>query len=118
MIAMHELPATQDILATALETARAAGAVRVSAVDVVIGDLTSMVDDSVQFYFDVLSRGTAAEGALLRMRRVHATASCGECGSAYTVTPPLSPMCESCGSLRLSVRGGREFFIESIQVDE
>lgn len=115
---MHELPATQDILATALGAARASGAARISAVDVVIGDLSSMVDESVQFYFDVLSRGTAAEGASLRVRRVRATASCGECGSSYAVRPPLSPICESCGSLRLSVRGGREFFIESIQVDE
>lgn len=115
---MHELPATQDILATALAAARTAGAERVCAVDVVIGDLSSMVDDSVQFYFDVLSRGTAAEGAELRMRRVHATASCAECGISYGVTPPLSPVCEACGSLRVSVRGGREFFIESIQVDE
>ena len=115
---MHELPATQGILATVIEAARSAGAERITAVDVVIGDLSSMVDDSVQFYFDVLSRGTPAAGAQLRMRRVHATATCGECGTSYSVTPPLSPACESCGSLRISVRGGREFFIESIQVDE
>jgi hydrogenase nickel incorporation protein HypA/HybF len=115
---MHELPATQDILAVALETARSAGAARVTAVDVVIGDLSSMVDDSVQFYFDVLSRGTPAAGAALRVRRVHASATCAECGAVHTVIPPLSPVCESCGSLRISVRGGREFFIESILVDE
>jgi hydrogenase nickel incorporation protein HypA/HybF len=115
---MHELPATQDILATALETARSAGAARIMAVDVVIGDLTSMVDDSVQFYFDVLSRGTAAAGAQLRVRRIAARASCAGCGAQYEVTPPLSPCCESCGSLCISVSGGREFFIESIQVDE
>jgi hydrogenase nickel incorporation protein HypA/HybF len=115
---MHELPATQDILATALETARSAGATRITAVDIVIGDLTSMVDDSVQFYFDVLSRGTAAAGARLRLRRIAAHASCSGCGATYEVTPPLSPSCESCGSFSISVRGGREFFIESIQVDE
>jgi hydrogenase nickel incorporation protein HypA/HybF len=115
---LHELPATEAILATALDTARAAGAARVTAVELVIGDLSSMVDDSVQFYFDVLSRATPAEGALLRFRRVTARAECGACGFSYNVTPPLSPLCERCGSLQLAVTGGREFFIESIEVDE
>lgn len=115
---MHELPATQSVLATVIEAAQSAGAERITAIDIVIGDLSSMVDESVQFYFDVLSRGTPAAGAQLRIRRVHATATCGECGTSYDVAPPLSPACESCGSLRISVHGGREFLIESIQVDE
>lgn len=114
---MHELPATQGILDVALEAAREAGAVRISAIDIVIGDLSSMVDDSVQFHFDVLSRNTVAAGAELRMTRQRATASCGACGCSYEVSPPLDPVCRGCGSLALAVTGGREFFIESIEVD-
>jgi hydrogenase nickel incorporation protein HypA/HybF len=115
---MHELPATQGILTVALDAAREAGAERISLIDVVIGELTSMVDDSVQFYFDVLSRSTAAEGATLRVRRVPAQAVCVDCAASYPVVPPLRATCDSCGSLALSVSGGREFFIESIEVDE
>jgi hydrogenase nickel incorporation protein HypA/HybF len=115
---MHELPATQGILDVALEAALDAGAVRVAAIDVVIGELSSIVDDSVQFYFDVLSRGTAAAGARLRMKRVPATATCGSCEASYNVVPPLEPACRTCGSLLLRVDGGREFYIESIEVDE
>jgi hydrogenase nickel incorporation protein HypA/HybF len=115
---MHELPATQGILDVALEAARDAGAARISTIDVVIGDLSSMVDDSVQFYFDVLSRHTAAEGALLRLRRERARAACSTCGGDYEVTPPLDPMCTECGELTLAVTGGRAFYIESIEVEE
>jgi hydrogenase nickel incorporation protein HypA/HybF len=115
---MHELPATQGMLDVALEAAHSAGAARIRAIDVVIGDLSSIVDDSVQFYFDILSRDTVAAGALLRVRRVSARAACGACGGSYDVMPPLSPVCDACGSLALTVTGGREFYIESIEVDE
>jgi hydrogenase nickel incorporation protein HypA/HybF len=115
---MHELPATQGILDVALNAALEAGASRISTIDVVIGDLSSIVDDSVQFYFDILSRGTLAAGAVLRLRRVAAQATCGDCGASYEVVPPLEAACRECGSLTLSVRGGREFYIDSIEVDE
>ncbi|HSJ25803.1 MAG TPA: hydrogenase maturation nickel metallochaperone HypA [Longimicrobiales bacterium] len=115
---MHELPATQGILDIVLDAARDAGATRVRAVDLVIGDLSSMVDDSVQFYFDVLGRDTAAAGADLRIRRTRAQVDCASCGASYQVAPPLQPICEQCGALTIRISGGREFFIESIEVDE
>jgi hydrogenase nickel incorporation protein HypA/HybF len=115
---MHELPATQGILDVVLETARDAGAERVLTVDLVIGDLSSMVDDSVQFYFDVLSRDTAAAGAVLRIRRSPARAVCFSCGADYQVSPPLDPACTACAALTIQVSGGREFHIDSIEVDE
>jgi hydrogenase nickel incorporation protein HypA/HybF len=113
---MHELAATEGILAVALDAA--GDARRVSAIDVVIGDLSSIVGESVQFYFDLLSRDTAAAGAVLRVRRVQATAACAACGASYPVTPPLCPACEACGSAAVSVAGGREFHVESIEVEE
>jgi hydrogenase nickel incorporation protein HypA/HybF len=114
---MHELPATRGMLDVAVEAAREAGAPRIVAIDVVIGDLSSMVGDSVQFYFDILSADTIAAGARVRMRRAAATASCGSCGAGYDVALPLSPACASCGAPELVVSGGREFYIESIEVE-
>lgn len=115
---MHELAVTQGILEVVLEAAQANNARRINAIDLVIGDLSSIVDDSVQFYFDVLSKGTPAEGAMLRFRRQPAEASCWNCGHTFQVSVPLKPLCPACGSSRLHVAGGREFFVESIDVDE
>lgn len=113
---MHELAATQGMLQVALEAAAKAGAHRVLAIDVVIGDLTSMVDDSVQFYFDLLSRDTPAAGARLRFRREPAVASCSACGQQAGVRAPLVPFCAACGSHAVTVAGGQSFYIDSIEV--
>jgi hydrogenase nickel incorporation protein HypA/HybF len=114
---VHEMPATRGMLDLALEHMRKATAERILAIDVVVGELTSIVDDSVQFCFDILSRDTPAAGAELRFRREAAEGRCAECGHAWDVKPPLERTCPDCGSLALSVTGGREFFVESIEVE-
>ena len=115
---MHELPATQGLLDVALNAAREAGAERIRSIDLVVGDLTSFVDDSIQFYFDIISKDTPAEGAVLRFRREPAEGMCGGCGHTFPVKPPVPRVCPVCESLKLKVEGGREFYVDSIEVDE
>jgi hydrogenase nickel incorporation protein HypA/HybF len=115
---MHELAVTEGILNAALEAAQKAGARRISAINLVIGDLSSIVDDSVQFYFDILSKDTVAAGAALCFRREPGRATCRDCGHAFEVRPPLEPICPACGSIRLEVTGGRQFLVESIEVED
>jgi hydrogenase nickel incorporation protein HypA/HybF len=115
---MHELSITQGILDVTLDAARKAGAQRIVAIDLVIGELSGMVDDSIQFYFDILSRDTLAEKAVLRFRREPCIVICRECGSRSEACAPLAPVCPQCGSVKLQVTGGREFRVESIEVAE
>lgn len=115
---MHELAVTEGILKVALDAAAQAGARRISAIDLVIGELSGMVDDSIQFYFDILSRDTPAAGAMLRLRREPATITCEACAAQINGRPPLLPFCPVCGSARLRVAGGRELRVESIEIEE
>jgi hydrogenase nickel incorporation protein HypA/HybF len=77
---MHELAVTQGILDLVLETAQQHGARRITVIDLVVGELSSIVDDSVQFYFDILSQGTPAQEAKLSFRRKPAHVVCWDCG--------------------------------------
>lgn len=115
---MHELPATRGILAVALDTAREVSAERVTSIDIHIGEMTSIVDDSVQFYFDILSKDTVAAGAKLNFKREAGTGTCTNCGQTFAVKPPLDPECPFCRSYSVRVSGGNRFFVESIEVDE
>lgn len=114
---MHELGVTQGLLNLVLEEAEKIGAKRILAIDIVIGELSSYVDDSVQFYFDILSRGTIAEGARLVFHRQKGQALCLNCGHQFEAGLPLPEGCPNCRSPYLQVKGGRELYVESFEAE-
>jgi len=113
---VHELAVTESLLQMALQHAQPAGATRVTAVHLVIGQLSSIVDDSVQFYWDMISAGTLCEGAQLQFERVPASLLCLTCSHTYILDGELMG-CPRCGSERVKVTGGDEFRLESIEVE-
>ena len=113
---MHELSVTQGMLEIALRHAQQAGAQRIIHINLVIGDLTSIVDDSIQFYFDFISQDTIAEGAQLVFQRTPATFRCRDCGNTFT-PGERDFTCSNCGGMKVKVIAGNEFRVESIEVE-
>jgi hydrogenase nickel incorporation protein HypA/HybF len=113
---MHELAVTESIIEIVLRHARQAGATRVTRIDLLIGDLSSIVDDSVQFYFDMISKGTIAEGARLAFNRVPGRFRCWDCQATFA-PDGRAYLCPECGGARVEVVAGREFRVESIEVE-
>jgi hydrogenase nickel incorporation protein HypA/HybF len=113
---VHELAVTENLLQTALRHAEAAGAHRVTDLHLVIGELTTIVGDSVQFYWDIVSQGTLCQGACLHFQRVPARFHCQDCGEHYALDGDLRG-CPRCASSRVRVMAGDEFRLESIEVD-
>jgi hydrogenase nickel incorporation protein HypA/HybF len=114
---MHELAVTQSLLDLAVRKAEEHHARRVTDLNIVVGRLASMVDDSVQFYFDALSAGTLCEHAQLHFRRVPARLECQDCQCAYELEQDLKP-CPQCGGSNVRVTGGDEFYLESIELED
>jgi hydrogenase nickel incorporation protein HypA/HybF len=113
---MHELPITQSILEISIRHARQSGAKRITDLYLVIGQLSYVVDDSVQFYWDMIAKDTIAEGARLHFRRVPAEFLCLDCSRRYPVDGENLP-CPDCGSTHVKVAAGDEFRLESIDVE-
>ncbi|NIM93201.1 MAG: hydrogenase maturation nickel metallochaperone HypA [Anaerolineales bacterium] len=113
---MHELSVTESILEITLRHAQGADARRVTDLFLVIGQLSSIIDDSVNFYWDIISKDTIAEGAQLHFRRVETQLRCNQCGLAYQPTKK-ELACPDCESRDITVVTGDEFFLESISVE-
>lgn len=113
---MHEFTVTQNVLNIVLEHAERAGAQRIIAINLVIGELTGFVDDSIQFYFDMLSPNTIAAGAKLLIQRIPARLRCRACGEEFALKDSHW-LCPKCSAIGGDILAGREFFIQSIEVE-
>jgi len=115
---MHELSVTENILDIATHHAQKAQAKRVTDIYLVIGDLTSIVDESVQFYWDISSENTICSGAHLHFRRNPAQLACQMCGYTFALEKNYLTACPQCSSLNIRVISGEEFYLDSIEIEK
>ena len=113
---MHELAITQSMLEVVLEQAETAGAKEVGKINLVIGEMCGIVEESVQFYFNFLSQGTPAEGAALSFTMVPTMARCRDCGKTFELGE-FDWACPYCDQNGLEITAGKELRIESIEVE-
>ena len=113
---MHELAITQSILDIAKKAAEEHGAKKVQSVRIMLGEYSGVVPQCIQYYFDVISKDTIAEGAVLDIRRLPVVIHCNACGKESEIER-LHVSCPLCGSADLKLIQGREFYIESMEVE-
>jgi hydrogenase nickel incorporation protein HypA/HybF len=114
---VHELSIAENLLEVALRNARDAGGGRITDLHLVIGRLSSVVDESVEFCWQIVARGTPAEGSSLHFRRLGVAMRCLDCDAAYAPEgDDLS--CPDCGGAHVRFVAGTEFRLEAIDVDD
>ena len=113
---MHELSITQSIIDIILKKSKEAQASRITQVNLVIGELSGFVPDCIKFYFDFLSKGTLTEGAVLNFQLIPARLRCRDCSTTFSPQGG-DGICPECYSLSMEIIGGREFYIESMEVE-
>ncbi len=116
IVHMHELAVTESILEIAVRHAEGQKAQRITDLFIVMGAWASTVDDSIQFYWDMISDGTIAKGAKLHFKRIPVEILCLDCGHTYSPTS-RDLLCPNCQSTRIKVKTGEEFFLEAIEVE-
>jgi hydrogenase nickel incorporation protein HypA/HybF len=114
---MHEYPIVESLLRVALEHAEASDATRINTLNLVLSQMSSIEEESVRFYWEGLAKGTIAEGATLRFRRVPSAFRCFSCGADFTVDNTSERQCPQCGSAQVQVIAEEELRLESLDVD-
>ena len=74
------------------------------------------MDESVQFYWDIITEGTPAAQSQLHFRRIPGRLSCRACGHSYSPRQDLP--CPACGSIDIAILAGEEFYLEAIEIAE
>jgi hydrogenase nickel incorporation protein HypA/HybF len=110
---MHELAITQNIVAIVEEAAKGR---RVRRVTLEIGALSGVMSEAIAFCFDVVTAGTALEGASLEIEEIEGRARCDACGAEFA-TETLFDLCP-CGSYRLTRLRGEELNVKSMELME
>jgi len=113
---MHEYPITQQIIKIASQHCEKAGGSRVTKITLVIGDYSGYVGESVQMYFDIISQDTICDGAQVEIRRVEPKLKCPDCGELFK-KQPMSFDCPKCGGQGGPTDIGKEFYIDSIEIE-
>lgn len=112
---MHEYGITESLLKIVEDKAAEAGVTRVSTIRIVVGALTGFVPESIEFYFENMSKNTVAEGAVLEFEELPVTLRCRSCNEVFQ---PQSRewVCPKCSSEEVSIEGGRELYIKEMEV--
>ena len=112
---MHEYSITQSILEIVMNEAERVGASQVKAIRLKVGALSQVVPSAVQYYLDLLTPGTIAEGVKLEVIAVPIGATCTDCNEFFIVEDYdlTCPRCAGTGK----ITQGRELSVESLEVE-
>ncbi len=113
---MHEMALCEGLLQVLEEQASEQAYRRVRAVWLEVGALAGVDVRALRFAFDVVCRGTLAEGAALHIDQRPAPAWCMQCARQITVNTLLDP-CPDCGGGQVQVLGGDQMRITELEVD-
>jgi hydrogenase nickel incorporation protein HypA/HybF len=113
---MHELSVSESILEIVLRHGQEHNAKKITDIYLVIGDLSSIIDESIEFYWNYISENTIASDAHLHFKRIQAKLKCVECSTEYQLTDSNLP-CPNCNSSNVQVIAGEEFYLDAIEID-
>ncbi len=120
---MHEFSIASEISRNVLDAAEQNRAKGVHSISLDIGEFSLMNVDQVLHWVQALFKGTMAEGAKVKIKRIKAIVQCRSCGYRGRIVPDqkeiflhyLSLNCPKCGGPDVKFEKGQECVLRKIQ---
>ncbi len=114
---MHELSIAHSILSIAERSFPPGTEGFISAVNIRVGELSSIETEALLFAFSAIKGGTVLERAELQIDMIKGEAVCSDCGTVFHMNAFGIP-CPACGSYLASIQQGKELKVLSLTVEE
>ncbi len=113
---MHELSIMENVMKVILEKANENNFKSIKKVTLKIGELSCIMDHSLNLVFEICTKDTIAFGSELCIDRIKAMAFCENCKFQFKIDhyQNLCPLCEKSS---FKIVKGFEMYIESIEGD-
>jgi hydrogenase nickel incorporation protein HypA/HybF len=113
---MHEMSIAQSLIEIIEDEMEKHGASVLRSVRLHIGQMSAVVPDALSFCFQVITEGTALEGARLDMEVIPLKGFCRKCGSEFEIED-YAFVCPICASTEIDSLAGQDLSIVEIEVD-
>jgi hydrogenase nickel incorporation protein HypA/HybF len=115
---VHELSIVEALIEQVEKELRGSGHEgRVTRLELQIGRLSGVNPEAIRFALELLSPDTPVEGAEVEIDQPRANCVCSACG-AETPIEEIEHRCPACGSTQISIEGGNELLLESIELQD
>lgn len=111
---MHEFGVTKALVDLCNQEAAKNDIKKVQKIHLKIGRFTGFSPDSIVFYFEHLKNKTRCSNASIVFEEIPIEIECASCRKRNTLEDPVL-LCPNCGSDRIHLISGREFFVSSIE---
>ena len=113
---MHEMSLAEGIRQIVEEAGRERGFRKVRTVVLEIGQLAAVEPDSLRFCFDLVMRGSVAEGAALQIDSLPGRGWCPQCAETVPIAA-LYGACPRCGGYRVEATGGTGMRVKELEIE-
>ena len=115
---MHEMGIAQQLVNIALDSIpKDIKNPKVEVINLKIGKLASVVEQSLTFCFEIITKDTPLENARLEIDSVPVNVHCKSCDQSWEVTGPVF-QCPFCKDGDVEMISGREIEIISLELEE
>jgi len=113
---MHEQSIVESLFTLALENAEKEKANKIIRINLVVGDLSGVFEEAMNYYFSFLRIDSIASEATLAFTHTPAILLCRNCKKPF-ISKNLNFNCPDCKEQQVDIVSGRELYVESIEVE-